>query len=67
MRDKAEAELDRQLYWIDSIKKLYEKNGEVADEFLFYENDFRFLVDLLVRVMERCPDGIWIGYLQAPS
>lgn len=57
MHHNLETQIDRQLYWIDAIKKLYSQGGELADENLFFENDFRFLVDILVRVIERSPDG----------
>lgn len=29
-----------------------------AEDCLFYDNDFKVLIDLLIRVMGSCPDGI---------
>lgn len=53
-----EEQLDRQLYWIECVKKLYAKDM-AAEDCLFYDNDFKVLIDLLIRVMGSCPDGIF--------
>lgn len=42
------------------MKKLYSKSGAVADENLFFDNDFRVFIDILVRVILACPDGMQI-------
>lgn len=55
---KVEEQLDRQLYWIECVKKLYAKDM-AAEDCLFYDNDFKVLIDLLIRVMGSCPDGIF--------
>lgn len=49
--------LDEQLFWIETVGKLYESGGRTADEYLYYDNDLRALIDVIVRVMELCPDG----------
>lgn len=48
--------MDRQLYWIESIKKIYASDTN-AEAHLFEDNDFKVFVDLLIRVMDVCPDG----------
>lgn len=52
-----ETQLDRQLYWIESVKKIY-SSDKIAEDCIFYDNDFKVFVDLLVRVIYQCPDGI---------
>lgn len=51
-----ETSLDRQLYWIEKVKQIYESD-KIAEEKLFYENDFKVFIDVLVRVLYACPDG----------
>lgn len=51
-----ETQLDRQLYWIECVKKLYGKDKTVEDT-LFYDNDFKIFVDLLARVISHCANG----------
>ncbi len=51
-----EPQLDRQMYWIDSIKKIYSSDAS-AEDCLFYDSDFKVFIDLLVRLIYSCPDG----------
>lgn len=51
-----ESQLDRKLYWVESIKKLYSVTK--SEQYLFYESDFRTLIDLLLRIISECPDGM---------
>lgn len=44
------------------MKKLY-ASDKIAEDYLFYDNDFKVFVDLLVRVIYQCPDGILLCYL----
>lgn len=50
-----EEDADRSLYWFETLLSLYMHPG--AEQHLFYENDFRILVDILVRHIENYRDG----------
>lgn len=57
-----ESQLDRQMYWIESIKKIYSSDAS-AEDYLFYDSDFKVFIDLLVRLIYSCPDGNHIIYI----
>lgn len=50
-----EEDADRSLYWFETLLSLYMHPG--AENHLFYENDFRILVDILVRHIENYRSG----------
>lgn len=50
-----ENQMDRMQYWLSSVRNLYLEPE--AEELLFYENDLRLLVDIIVRVIETVTEG----------
>lgn len=50
-----EEDPEKALYWFEAILSLYIHPG--AEKHLFYENDFRILVDILVRHIENHRSG----------
>jgi hypothetical protein len=55
MLSSVETVLSKKLEWIFCVNKLYSVESNAEDS-LFYGNDFKVFVDLLVMVMGHCSD-----------